>query len=206
VQAIIVARTTLSDSEVPRTLPFDDGVEIIDEASGATTIHKGGGFNELSMDDTAGKENAASYGRSDGFQIISAGKDSSLVGVVPDQNVRISVVGPMPDADADRRFKPLFAFTVLNAEGDALAEIDAVTLEPGRLYSFDIPYASLGVSAGRVQVRAETRHFHGVISRLSAGSRELSVALEVVDAATGKTVVHLSQKPKEIVVVGSKSP
>ena len=143
VQAIIVARRTLSDVTSQRTLPFDDGIEIVDEASGATTVAKGGGFNELSMDDTSGKENA-SYGRSHGFQIVSAGKDSSLVGIVPDQRFRISVVGPMPSVAADRQFKPLFAFTVLNAEGEALVEAAAITLEPGRLYSFDITYSSLG--------------------------------------------------------------
>ena len=206
IQAIIVAHSTFAGIMPQRILPFDDGVEIIDEASGATTVAKGGGFNELTMDDTAGKENAPSYGRSNGFQIVSAGKDSSLVGVVPGESLIVTVVGPTPTAEADRQFKPLFAFTVLSAGGDALVESDAVTLEPGRLYSFEIPSSSIGALTGRVQVRIETRYFHGVISRLSAGADELATALEVVDVATGRTVVHLSQKPKEIVVVGSKIP
>ena len=183
----------------PGIADFDDGVEIIDEATGATTVAFGRGFNELTLDDTPGKENAVSQG----FQILSAGKDG-LVGIVPGQSLRITAVNPMPRSGADRKFKPLFAFTVYDLDGKPIVEGDEVALEPGQSRSFEIPYSALGAPAGRVQVRTEARYFHGITSRVSAGGRAAPVVLEIVDAASGRTTVHLSQKPKEIVVVGSK--
>ena len=180
---------------------LDDGLEIIDEATGATVVAIGRGYNELSMDDTAGKEKSARHG----FQIISAGKDG-LVGIVPGQSLRITSADPFPATEASRKIKPLFAFTVYDLDGKPIVEGDQVALEPGQSRSFEVPYSELGVSAGRVQVRVEARrYFNGFVSRFSAGGRALApVALEIVDAASGRTTVHLLQKPKEIVVVGSK--
>ena len=199
VEATVLALGTAPGTLQPGNAPFDDGVEIIDEATGSTTVAVGRGSNELTLEDTAGKEKASR----DGFQIISAGRDA-LLGIVPGQHLRITAVNPASESGADRRFKPLFAFTVLNADGETIVEAAPVTLEPGQSHSVDIPYPALGLSSGRAQVRTEPRYFHGVISRISAGGGGLApVVLEIVDTASGRTVVHLSRKPKEIVVVGS---
>jgi hypothetical protein len=202
VEATVVGHSKYNDVVLKRGVAdFDDGVEIIDEATGATTVAFGHGSNEMSLDDTAGKEKAVR----DGFQIISAGKDG-FVGIIPGQSLRITSANPIPGTEAGRRIKPLFAFTVYDLDGRPIVEGDAVALEPGQSHSFEVPYSALGVSAGRVQVRVEARrYFNGFVSRFSAGGRALApVALEIVDAASGRTTVHLSQKPKEIVVVGSK--
>jgi hypothetical protein len=185
----------------PGIADFDDGVEIIDEATGATTVAFGRGLNELSLDDTPGKEKAVSQG----FQILSAGRDG-LVGIVPGQSLRITAVNPIPRSAGDRKIKPLFAYLIVDLDGKPIVEGDKVALEPGQSHSFEVPYSALGLSAGRVQVRVEARrYFNGFVSRFSAGGRALApVVLEIVDAASGRTTVHLSQKPKEIVVVGSK--
>ena len=185
----------------PGIADFNDGVEIVDEVTGATTVAFGRGLNELSLDDTPGKEKAVSQG----FQILSAGRDG-LVGIVPGQSLRITAVNPIPRSAAERKGKPLFAYLIVDLDGKPIVEGDKVALEPGQSHSFEVPYSALGLSAGRVQVRVETRrYFNGFVSRFSAGGRALApVVLEIVDAASGRTTVHLSQKPKEIVVVGSK--
>lgn len=202
VETTVIGRANYNDIVLkPGVADLDDGLEIIDEATGATVVAIGRGYNELSMDDTAGKEKSASQG----FQIISAGRDR-LVGIVPGQSLRITSADPFAGTEASRKFKPLFAFTVYDLEGKAIVESDQVALEPGQSHSFEVPYSALGVPAGRAQVRVEARrYFNGFVSRFSAGGRALApVALEIVDAASGRTTVHLSQKPKEIVVVGSK--
>lgn len=202
VETTVVGRGNYNDIVLkPGVADLDDGVEIIDEVTGATVVAIGRGYNELSMDDTAGKEKSASHG----FQIISAGKDR-LVGIVPGQSLRITSADPFPGTEAARKIKPLFAFTVYDLDGKPIVEGDQVALEPGQTHSFEVPYSAVGVSAGRVQVRVEARrYFNGFVSRFSAGGTALApVALEIVDAASGRTTVHLSQKPKEIVVVGSK--
>ena len=202
VEATVVGHSKYNDIVLKRGVAdFDDGVEIIDEATGATTVAFGRGLNELSLDDTPGKEKAVSQG----FQIIAAGRDR-LVGIVPGQSLRITAVNSIPRSGADRNIKPLFAFTVYDLDGKPIVEGDEVAIEPGQSRSFEVPYSALGASAGRVQVRVESRrHFNGLISRFSAGERERGpTVLEIVDAASGRTTVHLLQKPKEIVVVGSK--
>jgi hypothetical protein len=201
VEATVVGRSRFADTVLKRgAANFDDGVEIIDEATETTVVAFGRGANELSLDDTAGKEHAGRRG----FQIISAGQDR-FVGLVPGQSLRITAANPMPNTEDGRRFKPLFAFTLFDAQGQPIVEGDAVALEPGKSHSFEIPYSALS-AAGRVQVRAEARFFHGIVSRFSAGGKAPApVALEIVDAANGRTMVHLLQKPKEIVVVGPKT-
>jgi hypothetical protein len=207
VEATIVGNTKYLDIVLKRgiTRLFHHAVELVDDVTGHTSVSMGGGFNELSMDDTAGKEK--SFGKPDTFQILSAGRDG-LIGIVPGQSLRLSASNPAPARD-DRRFKMLFAFTVLDASGAVIAQGDEVTLEPGQSHSFDVPYSELaGAGAeitGRVQVRTEMRrHFPGIVQRFSSGGTDAPASLELVDAGTGRTVMLISSKPKEIVVVGSK--
>ena len=157
------------------------------------------------MDDTPGKEKSSAT--PEGFQIISAGRDG-LIGVTPGQRLRLSASNPLP-AEGDRRFKLLFASQVFDSSGAVIAQGDEVALEPGQSHSFDVPYLQVAGAGteitGRVQVRTEMRrHFNGIVQRISAGGTDAPASLELVDASTGRTVMLLSSKPKEIVVVGSK--
>jgi len=205
VEVTIIGQTKYLDIVLKRGRLFHSAVEVIDDVTGDTSVSMGGGFNELSLEDTAGKEN--SWAKPEGFQIISAGRDE-LIGVVPGQSLRLSASNPMP-ADDDRRFKMLFAFTVFDANGTVIAEGDEITLEPGESQSFDVPYSQLAAAGaeitGRVQVRTEMRRFFpGIVNRISAGGRNSPPAsLELVDSSTGRTLMLISSKPKEIVVVGS---
>src|SRR5262249_13568723 len=188
---------------------FDDTVEVIDNSSGRTTVSLGGGMNKLILDDSSGNEQLSPKG----FQITSAGKDY-LIGIVSGQTLRVSALNPLapapPGAD-DRKYKMLFSPLILNADGRVVAQGDEVALGPGEFYSFDFKRADLSLAsvpgADRAQVRVEIRRrtFQGVISRISQGDLDgAPVVLEIVDDSTGKATVLISQKPKEIVVVGSK--
>ena len=162
---------------------FHGAVEVIDDLTGGTSVSMGGGFNELSMDDTPGKENSSA--KPAGFQIISAGRDG-LIGVVPGQSLRLSASNPL-EAEGDRRFKMLFAFTVLNSIGTVIGQGDEITVEPGQSHSFDVPYSQLATAGaeatGRVQVRTEMRRFFpGMVQRFSAGGKSSPpTSLELVD-------------------------
>ena len=95
----------------------------------------------------------------------------------------------------------MFAFIVLAADGRVIAQSDEVALDPGQFHSFDVRRADLPLSGepgGRVQTRAR------VIWQKLGLRAEFPTIVELVDDITGKTTVLVSQKPKEIVVVGSK--
>ena len=179
---------------------FDDAIEVFDDESGATSVHKGGGLNELSLDDTAG----TGYGNPGSFQIISAGRDH-LVGLAPGQSLRLSASSPVWRGGNEREFKPLFAFTVKDLDGRVLAGSKAVALEPGQSRSFTVTYAELAPNpslTGRVQVHVEMRRYFSGTSQVGQALDLAPASLELVDIATGRTVLFIAQKPKEIVVVG----
>lgn len=199
----IAGRTKYPDIVLKRgiTSGFHHAVELVDDITGRTSVSMGGGLNELSTDDTPGN-----FGKPEGFQIISAGRDG-LLGVVPGQELRLSASNPLTVEDG-RQGKMLFAFTVLDLDGSVIAQGDEITVEPGQSHSFDVPYSELAVAdpeiTGRVQVRTEMRRFFpGIVNRIGAGVTDSPPAsLELVDSASGRTVMLLSSKPKEIVVVG----
>jgi hypothetical protein len=202
---LLVGRTKYLDIVLKRGVAslFDDAIEVFDDASGATSVHVGGGFNDLSLDDTPGQE----YSNPQSFQIISAGKDH-LIGIIPGQSLRISASNPRTRGAEGRRFKPLFAFTVEDLDGRVLAESDTVTLEPGQSHSFSVSYSELAAGSsltGRLQVRVEIRrHINGILSRIGQARDVAPASLELVDTATGRTLLLIAQKPKEIVVVGPR--
>jgi hypothetical protein len=188
---------------------FEDTVEVIDTLTGGTTVGFSGGMNKLILDDSLGNE----YLAPKTFQIISAGKDY-LIGIVPGQTLLVSVLNPLapppPGADG-RKYKMLFAPLILNADGQVIAQSDEVALDPGEFHSFDFKRADLPLAgapgADRAQVRVEIRRrfFPGIPSRISQGELDgAPAAVEIFNDSTGKTTTLISQKPKEIVVVGSK--
>jgi hypothetical protein len=178
---------------------FDDTIEVIDNSVGRTTVSHGRGVNQLSVDDTAGKE----LRNPKSFQIVSAGKDN-LIGIVPGQTLRVSTLNTLepaaPGGDG-RKLKMLFEAAVLLADGAVIAQSDEITLKPGQLHSVDFKREDLAVPgehSGRVQAHVK------VIWKKLRLKTDFPSLVELVDDITGKTRVLISQKPKEIVVVGSK--
>ena len=206
-EVTVVVRRKFPDIVLKRGLleTFDDVVEIIDDSSGRTTVSFGGGWNQVIMDDTPGKESPAPRAS----QIVAAGNDH-LIGIVPGQVLRLSAVNPLAPGQDGRKYKMLFAVVMLDADGEVIAQSDEIVLDPGKSHSFDFERAALPrigeVGTYRLQVRAEIRRFFpGIISRLPQGGRDAApVALEIVDRTTGKTMLLGSSKPKEIVVISSK--
>jgi hypothetical protein len=173
---------------------FDDTIEVFTNSLGRTTVSYGSGVNKLILDDSPGIE----HGNPNSFQIISAGKDS-LVGLIPGQTLLITALNPFdPSVGDDRKFKMLFAVSVLLADGRVIAESDEITLDPGEFHLFEFKRSDLPVSgepSGRVQAR--------VIYKKLQLRTDFPSSIEIVDQSTGKTTVLMSQKPKELVVVGS---
>lgn len=143
---------------------------------------------------------------SESFQIISAWKDD-LIGIVPAQTLRVSALNPLAPVEDGRKFKVLFAATILLPDGRVVAQSDEVTLEPGEFHAFDFKPADLPLISdhrGRLQARLRV-----IWKKLQLESEfpsivELPSLVEFMGNSTGRTTVLISQKPKEIVDVGSK--
>jgi hypothetical protein len=174
---------------------FEDTVEVIDTSTGGTTVGVSG---------KAGNDTLTSSG----------GNNLFLIGIGPGQTLLVSVLNPLtpppPGADG-RKYKMLFAPLILNADGRVIAQRDEVALDPGEFHSFDFKRAELplagALGSDRTQVRVEIRRrfFPGISSRISQGELDgAPAAVEIFKDSTGKTRILISQKPKEIVVVGSK--
>ena len=130
---------------------FEDAVEVIDNSGGRTTVSFSGGVNEIILNDSPGNESL----NPKTFQIISAGKDY-LIGIVPGQTLCVSVLNPLappPPGVDGRKFKMLFAVTILLADGRVVAQSDEITLDPGQFHSFEFKRADLPLADGRQQVR-----------------------------------------------------
>jgi hypothetical protein len=200
-EATVIGQTKYNDIVLKRGIleTFDDAVEILDNAGGRTTVGSGGGANGVILNDSPGTEHLNPRG----FQITSAGKDHSI-GFVPGQTLRVSGLNPLePPASGEdgERFKAQFAVTLSLSDGRVIAQGDEITLEPGQSHFFDFKRIDLplaGESGGRLQVHAR------VIWNKRLLKGEFPSLVEIVDASTGKTRAMLPQKPKEIVVVGSK--
>lgn len=182
---------------------FADGLEVIDLASGRTTVALGGGVNRLTLDDTRGRE-PLSPGSPD-----TSVAGEYLIAVGPGETLRVSALNPpAPSASDGRKYKMLVAPVILLADGQVAVQGDEVALDPGEFHSFDVHRADLPVSgADRVPVRVEIqqRVFRGFVARISQGQHARApTVVELVDDSLGLTTLLISDKPKEIVVVGAK--
>jgi hypothetical protein len=94
---------------------------------------------------------------------------------------------------------------VYDGTGDIIFRSSELAVPAGQFRSFDFNPSLLSLpgepGTGRLQVRA-------VLEVRFDGTHQfpfrLDMSAEVIDNGTGKTAVLISQKPKEIVVVGSK--
>jgi hypothetical protein len=141
---------------------------------------------------------------------VRAQEEVSLVfhsiswGMVRGQTARFTVFNPNETSERERR-EVFVQVTLLDARGAAIAQSNEIAIPPGVFRSVDFKRDDLPVSGGRAQTRAQVRY-----RTFSVADRtQLTVwptSIELIDDATGHTTPLISQKPKEIVVVGSKSP
>jgi hypothetical protein len=95
---------------------------------------------------------------------------------------------------------------LMDARGAVIAQSDEIAILPGAFRSVDFKRDNLPVAGERAQVRAQVRYksFYLVDRTRAVGFP--SASIEVIDDDTGHSTLLISQKPKEIVVVGSRSP
>jgi hypothetical protein len=133
----------------------------------------------------------------------SSARNDFLVGLVPGQTLLVSGLNEI-DPESSWRVEPVhLQVKVYDRDGNVIGESDVAEIPPGQFRTFRFKYEDLPAPAepgtGRNQIRtlalwgfSGRHHFSGVAS------------LEVVDNSTGRSTLLFSQKPKEIVVVGSK--
>jgi len=125
-------------------------------------------------------------------------------GMVRGQTARFTVFNPNEPSERERR-EVFVQVTLLDARGGAIAQSDEIAIPPGAFRSVDFKRDDLPVSGGRAQTRAQVRYkTFSIVARTQLTVWPTSI--ELIDDATGRTTPLISQKPKEIVVVGSKSP
>ena len=137
---------------------------------------------------------------------------SPILGIAPGQTLRISVLNPLapaPPGGDGRKYKMLFAVTILDSDGRVVALSDEITLGPGEFHSFDFKHADLPLGGepdtGRLQVLGliRARLFPGIAARIPQG--KLPVAVELIDDSNGKTVV-LQPHSFQIISAGRNEP
>jgi hypothetical protein len=125
-------------------------------------------------------------------------------GMVRGQTARFTVLNL--NEPSEREMREVFVqVTLLDARGAAIAQSNEIAIPPGSFRSVDFKRDDLPVSGGRAQTRAQVRYrSFPIVDRTQLTVWPTSI--ELIDDATGHTTPLISQKPKEIVVVGSKSP
>jgi hypothetical protein len=177
-EVTVTGQTLRSVSDLKQVIlkTFADSIEVIDNSNGRTYVNL------------------------KSFQIISAGKDY-LIGIGPGQTLRVSALNPLAPADDREHASQIFQVTAMAPDGRVIAQSDEITLAPGKFQFVDLRRANLPLADeadGRLQARVR------VIWKNLQLTTEFPSSVELVDDSTGKTTVLVSQKPKEIVVVGSK--
>jgi hypothetical protein len=142
---------------------------------------------------------------------VRAQEEVSLVfhtiswGMVRGQTARFTVFNPNEPSERERR-EVFVQVTLLDARGAAIAQSNEIAIPPSAFRSVDFKRGDLPVAGERAQTRAQVRYrsFYLVDRTRAIGFPPTSI--ELIDDATGRTTLLISQKPKEIVVVGSNSP
>jgi hypothetical protein len=126
-------------------------------------------------------------------------------GIVSGQTVRFTVFNPNEPAPAEMtRQVTLVEVMLLDARGAVIAQSDEIAIPPGAFRSVDFKRDDLPVAGALAQTRAQVRYrYFPVVDRTQL--TVFPTSIELIDDATGHAVQVTSQKPKEIVVVGSKS-
>jgi hypothetical protein len=146
------------------------------------------------------------------FQLqVRAQEEVSLVfhtiswGMGRGQTARFTVFNPNEPSERERRM--IFVqVTLLDARGAVIAQSDEIAIPPGAFRSVDFRRADLPVAGERAQTRAQIRYRSFYIVDRTRAIGFPSTSIELIDDDTGLSTLLISQKPKEIVVVGSNSP
>jgi hypothetical protein len=141
---------------------------------------------------------------------VRAQEDVSLVfhstswGMVRGQTARFTVFNPNEPSERERR-EVFVQVTLLDARGAVIAQSNEIAIPPGVFRSVNFKRDDLPVSGGRAQTRAQVRYrTFSIVDRTQLTLWPTSI--ELIDDVTGCATPLISQKPKEIVVVGSNSP
>src|SRR5262245_8330080 len=144
---------------------------------------------------------------------VRAQEEVSLVfhtislGMARGQTARFTIFNPNDPVKTELTRQVTFVeVMLLDARGAVIAQSDEIAIPPGAFRSVDFKRADLPVAGERVQTRAQVRYrsFYLVDRTRAIGFPPTSI--ELIDDDTGHTRLLISQKPKEIVVVGSNSP
>ena len=144
---------------------------------------------------------------------VRAQEEVSLVfhtiswGMARGQTARFTIFNPIEPVNTElTRQITLVEVMLMDARGAVIAQSDEITIPPGEFRSVDFKRDDLPVAGERAQMRAQVRYrsFYLVDRTRAIGFPPASI--ELIDNDTGHSTLLISQKPKEIVVVGSKSP
>jgi hypothetical protein len=144
---------------------------------------------------------------------VRAQEEVSLVfhtiswGMVRGQTARFTMFNPNEPVKTELTRQVSFVeVMLLDARGSVIAKSDEIAIPPGAFRSVDFKRDDLPVAGDRIQTRAQVRYrsFYLVDRTRAIGFPPTSI--ELIDDDTGHTTLLISQKPKEIVVVGSNSP
>jgi hypothetical protein len=128
-------------------------------------------------------------------------------GMARGQAARFTIFNPNEPVKTELTRQVTFVeVMLLDARGDVIAQSDEIAIPPGAFRSVDFKRDDLPVADERAQTRAQVRYrsFYLVDRTRAIGLPPTSI--ELIDDDTGHTTLLISQKPKEIVVVGTKSP
>ncbi len=118
-------------------------------------------------------------------------------GMSSGQTARISLVN-LVDESVTSRDPILARIQLLDTEGELIAQSNEISVEPGKIRSWDVPRELLpaGEPTGRIQLRARmlitTTSFD-----VNRPRPRLAPTIELIDASTGETVLVL---PEGVVV------
>jgi hypothetical protein len=128
-------------------------------------------------------------------------------GMARGQTARFTIFNPNEPVNTEPTRQVTFVEVMLmDARGAVIAQSDEIAIPPGEFRSVDFKRDDLPVAGDRAQTRAKVRYksFYLVDRTRAIGFPPASI--ELIDNDTGHSTLLISQKPKEIVVVGSKSP
>jgi hypothetical protein len=123
------------------------------------------------------------------------------------QTARFTIFNPNEPVDTEMtRQVTLVEVMLMDARGSVIAQSDEIAILPGAFRSVNFKRDDLAVAGERAQIRAQVRYRSFYLVDRTRAIGFLPTSVELIDDDTGHSTLLISQKPKEIVVVGSNSP
>jgi hypothetical protein len=126
-------------------------------------------------------------------------------GMVRGQTARFTVFNPNEPVKTEMtRQITIVEVMLLDARGAVIAQSDEIAIPPGAFRSVDFRRDDLPLAGARAQTRAQVRYrYFSNVDRTQL--TVFPTSIELIDDAVSHAILLASQKPKEIVVVGSNS-